>query len=122
MGQPFHVVRMWLTHVSSTLHKCAWYSALRGVDTLIKEGQLAKLRKLICEAPCRRDPAFQWGVCQRLAGNPTWDAEARRSAVALIGEIYQNDTEWGYHETIKRWTLNILIQLSSLSADDLQCM
>jgi hypothetical protein len=104
--------------------KCAWYSALRGADTLIRDGQLAKLRKLICEAPCRRDPAFQWGVCQRLgelAANSMWDAETRRSAIAFLGEIYRNDVEWGQQATVKQWILNVLMQLSSLSVDDMQC-
>jgi len=105
--------------------KCAWYSALRGADTLIQDGQLAKLRKLICEAPCRRDPAFQWGLCQRLgelAANPLWDADARQSAASFLGEIYQNDTVWGHHPTIKQWILNILMQLTALSVDEIQCM
>jgi len=102
--------------------KCAWYSALRGGDVLIRDGQLAKFRKLVCEAPCRRDPAFQWGICQRLgdiAGNPMWDTETRRSALSFLGEIYKNDTVWGYQATVKQWILSILMQLSSLS-DEMQ--
>ncbi|KAG0198144.1 hypothetical protein BGX31_004658, partial [Mortierella sp. GBA43] len=103
--------------------KCSWYPALRGADALIRDGQLAKLRKLICEAPCRRDPAFQWGICQRLgdiASNPMWDAEMRRSAIAFLGEIYQNDAAWGDQPTVKQWVLNILMQLSSFHLDDMQ--
>ncbi|KAF9354707.1 hypothetical protein BGX34_010847, partial [Mortierella sp. NVP85] len=102
----------------------AWYTALRGADALIREGQLAKFRKLVCEAPCRRDQAFQWGVCQRLgelAGNTTWDSETRRSAISFLGEIYQNDIEWGQQPMIKQWILNILMQLSSASMDEVQC-
>ncbi|KAK3824946.1 MAG: WD40-repeat-containing domain protein [Benniella sp.] len=68
--------------------KCAWYSALRGADTLIQEGQLADFRQLVCEAPCRRDPSF-------------------------LREIYRNDDEWGNQVVIKQWVLNILVQLSS---------
>jgi len=104
--------------------KCAWYAALRGADVLIRDGQLAKFRKLVCEAPCRRDPPFQWGVCQRLgdlAANPVWDAETRRSAIAFLGEIYQNDMEWGQDAMIKQWILNILMQLSALSGGDMKC-
>jgi len=62
-----------------------WYSALRGADAL------ATFRKLVCEAPCRLDAAFQWGVCQRLgviAVSPLWDAGARRNAIEFLGEIY----------------------------------
>jgi hypothetical protein len=39
--------------------KCSWYSALRGADTLIRDGEFAKLKQLVSEAPCRMDPAFQ---------------------------------------------------------------
>ncbi|KAF9348453.1 hypothetical protein BGX34_002468 [Mortierella sp. NVP85] len=105
-------------------HKCPWYSALRGADVLIRDRQLAKFRKFVCEAPCRRDPAFQWGVCQRLgdiAGNAMWDTETRRSAISFLGEIYKSDTVWGYQATVKQWALNILMQLSSLPDDEMQC-
>ena len=47
-------------------HKRDWYSALRGADVMIRDGELATFKELVCKAPCRRDPAFQWGVCQRL--------------------------------------------------------
>ncbi|KAF9960578.1 hypothetical protein BGZ65_012090 [Modicella reniformis] len=103
--------------------KRSWYPALRGADTLIRDGELEKFRKLVCEAPCRRDPAFQIGVCQRLgeiAANPMWDVEIRRSAVVFLGEIFQNDAEWGRQTNIKQWILNILKQLASPSEGALQ--
>ncbi|KAG0220788.1 hypothetical protein BGX31_010531 [Mortierella sp. GBA43] len=68
-----------------------WYAALRGADTLIRDGELSTFKKLVCGAPCRYDAAFQWGVCQRLgemAANPMWDAVTRRSAIAFLGEIH----------------------------------
>ncbi|KAI8345451.1 hypothetical protein B0O80DRAFT_431668 [Mortierella sp. GBAus27b] len=104
--------------------KCAWYAALRGADTLIQEGQFSDFRKLACEAPCRRDPAFQWGVCQRLgelAVNNSWDPETRRGAITFLGEIYGNDREWGSQSTVKQWILNILMQLSTRSGSEMQC-
>ncbi|KAG0004128.1 hypothetical protein BGZ65_000887, partial [Modicella reniformis] len=76
--------------------KCAWYSTLRGADALIRDRELVKFKKLVCEVPCRRDPAFQWGVCQRLseiAANPKWDAHIRGNAISFLGEIYKNDAE-----------------------------
>jgi len=106
-------------------HKRDWYSALRGADALIRGGELATFRKLVCEAPCRYDPAFQWGVCQRLgemAANPEWDAATRQSAIALLGEIYKNDEMWGQRVSVKQWILNILMQLSSSSGGPSQCM
>jgi hypothetical protein len=102
-----------------------WYSALRGADALIRDGELATFRKLICEAPCRYDLAFQWGVCQRLgemAANPKWDAITRRSAIAFLGEIYRNDEIWGKQASTKQWILNILMQLSKSSGGSSQCM
>ncbi|KAF9348561.1 hypothetical protein BGX34_002416 [Mortierella sp. NVP85] len=94
-----------------------WYPALRGADVLIRDGDLVSFRKLVCEAPCQLDPAFQWGVCQRLgqiAANSTWDVGTRRSAIALLGEIYRNDDVWGQNSSVKKWIINILMQLASL--------
>ncbi|KAK3821774.1 MAG: hypothetical protein J3Q66DRAFT_438547 [Benniella sp.] len=100
-----------------------WYSALRGADALIRDGELATFRKLVCEVPCRYDPAFQWGVCQRLgemAANPKWDAVTRRGAIAFIGEIYRNEEMWGQRTSTKQWILNILMQLSKSSGESSQ--
>ena len=98
--------------------KRAWYSALQGADVLIRNGELASFRELVCEGPCRLDPAFQWGVCQRLgeiAANPMWNEDIRRSAIEFLGEIYRNDEVWGQHVHVKQWALNILMQLASPS-------
>jgi hypothetical protein len=105
-------------------HKSAWYTALRGADTLIRDGQLSAFKTLVYLAPCRRDVAFQWGVCERLgdiAANSTWDVDARHGAIAFLGEIYRDDMVWGHHATVKQWILNILMQLSSGSGSDVQC-
>ncbi|KAG0219606.1 hypothetical protein BGX31_011257, partial [Mortierella sp. GBA43] len=77
--------------------KCAWYAALRGADALIQDGEFVAFGRLVCEAPCRMDPAFQWGVCQRLAEiatSSTWDARTRRGATSFLAEIYRNDEDW----------------------------
>jgi hypothetical protein len=105
--------------------KREWYAALRGADVLIRDGELATFKKLVYEVPCRRDPAFQWGVCQRLgevAANSKWDAVTRRSAIAFLGEIYRSDEMWGQEAIVKQWILNILMQLSSSSGGAWQCM
>jgi len=104
--------------------KSAWYPALRGADAFIRDGEFSSFKKLVCEAPCRLDPAFQWGVCQRLgeiASNPMWDARTRRSAVGFLGEMYQNDDDWGHQESIKEWIIIILKQLSSTTGGSQQC-
>ena len=104
--------------------KCSWYTALRGADTLIRDGEFVAFKQLVCEAPCRRDVAFQWGVCQRLgevAANSKWNQETRQSAITFLGEIYQNDLAWGDHANVKQWILNIFIQLTSVPGSDIQC-
>ncbi|KAG0356403.1 hypothetical protein BGZ54_000737 [Gamsiella multidivaricata] len=96
----------------------AWYSALRGADTLIEGGELAKFKTLVCGAACRRELAFQWGVCQRLgnlAANPLWPKESRQGAVMFLGEIYRDDRAWGHWAPIKAYILDILKQLCILS-------
>ncbi|KAK3809454.1 MAG: WD40-repeat-containing domain protein [Benniella sp.] len=102
-----------------------WYSALRGADALIRDGELATFRKLVCEVPCRMDVAFQWGVCQRLgeiAANPMWDANIRQNAIEFLGEMYRNDDTWGGQPSVKQWILNILMQLASSSRTGAQLM
>ncbi|KAI8345465.1 hypothetical protein B0O80DRAFT_504373 [Mortierella sp. GBAus27b] len=96
--------------------KCAWYPALRGADAFIQEGDFVEFRRLVTDAPCRQDLAFQWGVCQRLgeiAINQTWDVRTRRSAVTFLGEIYRNSEDWGDQASIREWIVIILTQVSS---------
>ncbi|KAF9347197.1 hypothetical protein BGX34_003318, partial [Mortierella sp. NVP85] len=62
--------------------QCAWYPALRGADVLIRDGQFAEFKKLVCEAPCRRDVAFQWGLSSSGSG--------MQSARTLLEEL-RND-------------------------------
>jgi hypothetical protein len=102
----------------SISRKREWYAALRGADVLIRAGQFVKLEKLFNEAPCRNDPAFQWGVCQRLgeiAANTTLDTGTRHSAVTFLGEIYKGDEKWGRQASIKQWIIRILFQISTLT-------
>ncbi|KAF9917022.1 hypothetical protein BX616_002164, partial [Lobosporangium transversale] len=104
-------------------HKSAWYPALRRADAFLQSGELTKFKTLICEAPCRRDVAFQWGICLRLreiAASTEWIMKARQDAVSFLGEIYKNDRDWGGHVEIKQWVINILKSLVSLSSEHLQ--
>lgn len=105
-------------------HKHKWYAALRGADSYIRDGDFVSFKKLVCGAPCRRNPAFQWGVCQRLgeiAANPKRDAEIRRDAVDFLAEIYKSDMAWGCQASVKKWIVGILRQLAlpSRSESDL---
>ncbi|KAG0074749.1 hypothetical protein BGZ90_010485, partial [Linnemannia elongata] len=77
--------------------KRPWYAAVRAAYALAQAGQLQDLNRLICEAPCRRDPLFQWGICQLLgeiASDDIWDAPVRQQAVELLGDLFQNDPLW----------------------------
>ncbi|KAG0003082.1 hypothetical protein BGZ79_001736 [Entomortierella chlamydospora] len=96
--------------------KSAWYPALRAADTLLQNGQLVEFKELACQVACRRDPAFQWGLCERLGQLATnADPYTRQGAVAFLGELYKNDVAWGQHVSIKQWILKILIHLSDSS-------
>jgi hypothetical protein len=91
---------------------------LRGIDLLIRNGELTKFRTLVWDAPCRRDLAFQWGICQHLAdlaSNSLWDVDARKDAISFLGEIYRNDAEWGQEPQVKQCILDVLLQLRSAS-------
>lgn len=103
----------------SFTRKSAWYSALRGADTLLRNGQLAEFKQLVCEAPCRRDVAFQWGLCERLgqlAANAQWDATTRQSAITFLAELYKDDATWGQQASVKQWILKLLMRLADGSA------
>ncbi len=95
--------------------KSAWYPALQIADQLIQKGRLADFKELVCAAPCRRDPVFQWGVCERLgqlAANPLWEANTRQSALDFLGTLYKEDATWGYHANVKQWIIKILMHLA----------
>ncbi|KAF9946939.1 hypothetical protein BGZ72_011007 [Mortierella alpina] len=98
--------------------KRTWYTALRGADTLLWNGQLVEFKRLVCDAPCRRSLAFQWGVGLRLgnlAVDSQWDDKSRRGAVAFLGHMYRDDQYWGNHVPVKQLILDILMQLSKSS-------
>ncbi|KAF9571948.1 hypothetical protein EC968_010485 [Mortierella alpina] len=97
--------------------RCAWYPALRGSDVYIQNGQFSKFKQLVCEAPCRRDAAFQLGVCQRLgevAANSLWDNNTRQQAIDFLCELYKNDAEWGKEASSKKWILTVIVRLTTM--------
>ncbi|KAF9355631.1 hypothetical protein BGX34_010336 [Mortierella sp. NVP85] len=96
----------------------AWYPALRMANALLRDGLFAEFTTLVCELPCRRDPAFQWGLCQYLkdlAVHPKWDAETRLDAVAVLEEMYRRDEVWGCRAVIKQRVFKVFNQLASLT-------
>ncbi|KAG0007296.1 hypothetical protein BGZ80_004842, partial [Entomortierella chlamydospora] len=100
-------------------NRSVWYPALRGLDSLIQDGRFADFEKLIRSAPCQMDPAYQWGVCQRLgeiANNPLWDIKTRKCAIEFLAEMYEDDMTWGIQVNVKQWILYILSQLKKSDA------
>ncbi|KAF9967802.1 hypothetical protein BGZ70_008112 [Mortierella alpina] len=103
--------------------KRSWYQALRGADAMLRNGQLAEFKKLVCEAPCCRALAFQWGVCLRLgnlAVDSQWCDKHRNDAVAFLGHLYRDEEHWGHHVPVKQLILDILIQLLKASPSETQ--
>ncbi|KAF9574956.1 hypothetical protein EC968_004958, partial [Mortierella alpina] len=103
--------------------KRAWYTALRGADTLLRDGRLAAFKKLVCEVPCRHALAFQWGVCLRLGNlaiDSQWNGKHRCDAVAFLSRLYRDDDHWGHHVPVKQLILDILMQLSGSSESAVQ--
>ncbi|OAQ25913.1 hypothetical protein K457DRAFT_743556 [Linnemannia elongata AG-77] len=97
--------------------KRPWYAAVRAACALAQAGQLQDLNRLICMAPCRRDPLFQWGICQLLgeiASDDIWDCPVRQQAVELLGDLFQNDPLWGEDESVRTWMLNIIDQIGAV--------
>ncbi|KAF9114108.1 hypothetical protein BGW39_003507, partial [Mortierella sp. 14UC] len=98
--------------------KRPWYAAIRAAYALVQNGQLKDLNRLIHEVHCRRDPLFQWGICQLLgeiASDAIWDTIVRQQAVDLLGELYRHDAEWDQDESVKAWMLNIISQLGAIT-------
>ncbi|KAG0371443.1 hypothetical protein BGX24_001665 [Mortierella sp. AD032] len=94
--------------------KRPWYTAVRAAYAFVQAGQLKDFNTLICEAPCRRDPLFQWGISQLLgeiATDNIWGINVRVQAVDFLGELYKNDSLWNQDESVKTWMLNIIRQL-----------
>jgi len=105
-------------------HRREWYPALRLSDTLLRDGQFATFKELVYDAPCRKDVAFLWGVCQRLAEvatDPTWDAGTHQNSIEFLGVIYRDDATWGKQVSIRQWIVTILMRLSSSSEMSVQC-
>ncbi|KAG0278158.1 WD_REPEATS_REGION domain-containing protein, partial [Linnemannia gamsii] len=96
--------------------KQPWYAAIRVAYAFVQAGQLMDLNSLICEAPCRCDPLFQWGICQ-LLGEIAVDAvlpvSSRQQAIVLLGRLYKEDPDWGKDESVKTWMLTIIDKLGS---------
>ncbi|KAF9340969.1 hypothetical protein BGZ91_011560 [Linnemannia elongata] len=101
-------------------HKRPWYSAVRRAEAFVREGQLADFYRLVCEAPCRRDPFFQWGICQLLgdiAADSNWEVDTRQQAVDLLFALFKDETEWGQDASVSAWMHALLQRISAIPVD-----
>ncbi|KAF8944043.1 hypothetical protein BGZ47_004737 [Haplosporangium gracile] len=106
--------------------KRPWYPAIRAAYAFVQAGHLKDLKQLIYEAPCLRDPLFQWGICQLLgeiALDSVWTAATRQQAIDFLGQLYRNNQDWGRDETgttfdeaVNKHVLNLLQELDSNNA------
>ncbi|KAF9542815.1 hypothetical protein EC957_001535 [Mortierella hygrophila] len=101
-------------------HKRPWYSAVRRAEAFVREGRLADFYRLVCEAPCRRDPFFQWGICQLLgdiAADSIWEIDTRQQAVDLLFALFRDKKEWGQDASVSAWILTLLQRISAIPVD-----
>ncbi|KAF9118744.1 hypothetical protein BGW39_000914 [Mortierella sp. 14UC] len=99
-------------------HKRPWYLAVRSADALVREGRLADLSGLIRDAPCHRDPMFQWGVSQLLAeiaADSDWDRNTRHRAIDILGDLIRNDPDWNRDASVKEWMQTLFRIIASVS-------
>jgi len=97
-----------------TTRKRAWYVSLRGMDKCIEIGAFQDFKQLICNAPCRLEWEFQWGVCERLGNivaSSLWDPKTRVDAAKFLAHIYGNHADGERHITIMTYILDIFNRL-----------
>ncbi|KAK3824095.1 MAG: WD40-repeat-containing domain protein [Linnemannia elongata] len=101
-----------------TGNKSAWYPAIKVAYAYAGAGRLKDLKLLIFKASCRRDPLFQWGICQLLgeiALDTVWTGATRQQSASFLEHLYRNESDWGEDEGVKEWMLTIFTKLGSTS-------
>ncbi|KAG0064542.1 hypothetical protein BGZ89_009043, partial [Linnemannia elongata] len=98
--------------------KRLWYPAVKAANAFAQAGQLKDLKRLVVEVPCRRDPLFQWGICQLLgemAVDPAWVVSARQQSITILIHLCQHDQDWSQDESVKAWMFTIITKLCASS-------
>ncbi|KAF9433014.1 phosphomevalonate kinase [Entomortierella beljakovae] len=101
---------------SFPFRKAGWYPVLRALDSKMESGQFTEFETLVREAPCSKDPAFRWGVCQRLgeiAADKRWEENTRKNAIDLLKELYGDVTQ-SNQAKIKHWILHIVHRIKAM--------
>jgi hypothetical protein len=105
-------------------YKRDWYQAVRKADAMLRNGQFADFKELVCDTPCRHDEAFLYGVCQRLsevASDPTWEEGTHKSAVEFLEVIYRNEAVWGRQASVKELIIMIFMRLTLSPEESVKC-
>ncbi|KAF9536799.1 hypothetical protein EC957_009672, partial [Mortierella hygrophila] len=100
--------------------KQPWYGAIRAAHALAQAGQMKDFNRFICEAPCRRDPLFQWGISQMLlemTSDPAWDHATQEHALCLLLGLRTRDPEWNRDESLRTYLSRTMAQLSNLDGE-----
>ncbi|KAG0368418.1 WD_REPEATS_REGION domain-containing protein, partial [Mortierella sp. AD032] len=98
--------------------KEAWFLILQAAHVLTREGRLVEFNSLICEAPCRFEANFQYGVCLILGEiiiSQLWDFDSRVSAIDFLGELYNVEAGQKKNVKIQMLVVSVLSQVSKMS-------
>ncbi|KAG0368530.1 WD_REPEATS_REGION domain-containing protein, partial [Mortierella sp. AD032] len=101
--------------------KEAWFWTLQTAYVFVRQGRLVEFNKLVCDAGCRFDINFQYGVCQLLgeiAANQLWNIASRRSAIDFLGELYKVGAGQIKGIKIQKCVESILSRVSRMSWPD----
>ncbi|KAG0059585.1 hypothetical protein BGZ90_004409, partial [Linnemannia elongata] len=96
--------------------KQPWYAAIRAAHALAQAGQMKDFNRFICEAPCRRDPLFQWGISQMLlemTSDAAWDHDTQEHVRCLLLGLCTRDPDWNRDESLRTYLFRNTEQLSN---------
>ncbi|KAK3836270.1 MAG: hypothetical protein J3R72DRAFT_202615 [Linnemannia gamsii] len=98
--------------------KEAWFLILQAAHVLIREGRLVEFNSLICEAPCRFEANFQYGICLILGEiivSQLWDFDSKVSAIDFLRELYNVEAGQKKNVKIQMLVASVLNQISKMS-------
>ncbi|KAF9141589.1 Programmed cell death protein 6 [Mortierella sp. GBA39] len=98
--------------------KEAWFLTLQAAHVFVREGRLVEFNTLVCEAPCRFEVNFQYGICLILGEiivSQLWDFDSRVSAIDFLGELYNVEAGRKNNFKIQMLVASILSQISKMS-------
>ncbi|KAF9280917.1 hypothetical protein BGZ68_006943 [Mortierella alpina] len=95
--------------------KKVWYCNLRIAECYIQTGKLVQFKTLVATTKCKDHPMFQRGICQllgRFAVDTQWDSEARKEALAFLGELYKVGNIWERQKKTDQVIFDVLTDLA----------